>query len=111
MTNDITNSFRGMLDTLISYIPNIIAALLLLLLAWIIALVVKNIFTKVLKKAGAEKGMVKSRLASSEEDAGGKLDNIGKLLYFLVFILFLPPILTQLNMHPVAEPISNMMGK
>ncbi|WP_164217069.1 mechanosensitive ion channel [Virgibacillus sp. YIM 98842] len=111
MGNDLTNSFQGMLDTLISFIPNIIAALLLLLLAWIIALAVKNIFTKVLKKAGAEKGMVKSRLAVSEEDAGSKLDNIGKLLYFLVFILFLPPILTQLNMQPAADPISNMMGK
>jgi hypothetical protein len=111
MGNDITNSFRGMLDTLIAYIPNIIAALLLLLLAWIIALLVKNIFTKVLKKAGTDKGMVKARLAASEDDAGNKLDNIGKLLYFLVFILFLPPILTQLNMDNVASPISNMMGK
>src|SRR5690625_1765459 len=111
MGNHITNSFRGMLDTLIAYIPNIIAALLLLLLAWIIALLVKNIFTKVLKKAGTDKGMVKARLAASEDDAGNKLDNIGKLLYFLVFILFLPPILSQLNMDQVASPISNMMGK
>ncbi|GAB3792558.1 mechanosensitive ion channel [Virgibacillus kimchii] len=111
MTNDITNSFRSMLDTMISFIPNIIAALLLLLLAWVIALIVKNLFTKVLKKAGADKGMVKSRLATSEEDAGNKLDSIGKILYFLVFILFLPPILTQLNMNNVADPISNMMGK
>lgn len=110
MGNDLTNSFRGMLDTLISYIPNIIAALLLLLLAWIIALVVKNIFTKLLKKVGAESGMVKARLANNEDDVGNKLDNIGKLLYFLVFILFLPPILSQLNMDQVAAPISNMMG-
>jgi hypothetical protein len=111
MGNDITNSFRSMLDTIIAYIPNIIAALLLLLLAWIIALVVKNIFTKVLKKVGTENGMVKARLANNEDDAGNKLDNIGKLLYFLVFILFLPPILSQLNMDQVAAPISNMMGK
>jgi hypothetical protein len=111
MTNDMTNSFQNMLDTLIAFIPNIIAALLLLLLAWIIAFTVKSIFTKVLKKAGADRGMVKYRLADSEEDAGNKLDRVGKLLYFLVFILFLPPILTQLNMDDVAAPISNMMEK
>lgn len=111
MGNDITNSFRGMLDTLIAYIPNIIAALLLLLLAWVIALLVKNIFTKVLKKVGAKNGMVRARLAKNEDDAGNKLDNTGKLLYFLVFILFLPPILSQLNMDQAAAPISNMMGK
>lgn len=109
--NNVGDSFRGMLDTMISYIPNIIGALLLLLLAWIIAMIVKGIFTKGLQKAGADRAMVKGHMARDKQDADNKLSSIGRILYFLVFLLFVPPILDQLNMQNVAAPISNMMDR
>ncbi|AIY06482.1 membrane protein [Planococcus sp. PAMC 21323] len=109
--NDIGNSFRGVGNTIIDYIPNVLGALLLLLVAWIVATVVRAIFTKGLKKAGADRAMVKGHMAKTKEDADNILDSIGKILYYLIFILFIPSVLQALDMNNVAQPISNMMDK
>lgn len=109
--NEVGNSFRGVGNTIIDYIPNVLGALLLLLIAWVVATIVRAIFTKGLKKAGADKAMVRGHMAKTKEDADSKLDSIGKILYYLIFILFIPSVLQTLNMNEVARPISNMMDK
>ncbi len=109
--NDIGNSFRGVGNTVIDYIPNVLGALLLLLVAWIVATIVKAIFTKGLKKAGADRAMVRGHMAKTKESADSMLDSIGKILYYLIFILFIPSVLQALDMNNVAQPISNMMDK
>ncbi|WP_142827015.1 mechanosensitive ion channel [Planococcus soli] len=109
--NDVGNSFRGAGNTIIDYIPNVLGALLLLLIAWVVATIVRAIFTKGLKKAGVDKAMVRGHMAKTKEDADSKLDSIGKILYYLIFILFIPSVLQTLNMNNVAQPISNMMDK
>lgn len=111
MNNDIGNSFRNVGNTIIDYIPNVLGALLLLLVAWIVATIVKAIFTKGLKKAGADRAMVKGHMAKTKENADDILDSIGKILYYLIFILFIPSVLQALDMNNVAQPISNMMDK
>lgn len=111
MNNDVTLAFRDMWYSVVNFIPNILGALLLLLVAWIVATLVRLLFQKVLKKAGADRGMVKAHMAKTVEDADNKLDAIGKIFYYLIFILFLPSVFEQLNMGAVARPISNMMDK
>lgn len=109
--NQFTGAFRDMGTTIVNFIPNVIGAILLLLVAWLVATIVRAIFTKGLKKAGAPRAMVKGHMAKTQEDADSKLDSIGKIFYYLVFILFLPSVFDQLNMRAVAAPISNMMDK
>lgn len=109
--NDIGNSFKSVGYTIIDYIPNVLGALLLLLIAWIVATIVRAIFTKGLKKAGADRAMVKGHMAKTKESADSMLDSIGKILYYLIFILFIPSVLQALDMNNVAQPISNMMDK
>ncbi|TMW72068.1 hypothetical protein FGB90_07555 [Alteribacter natronophilus] len=107
--NDAANSLQSALNSLIEAIPNVIVALLLLLLAFIVAAVVKNVIVKGFTKLGAHRGLVKARVASSEEQGKSILKSIGSILYFLIFILFLPSILDALNMESVAQPITNMV--
>ncbi|TVP81749.1 MAG: hypothetical protein EA344_12670 [Alkalicoccus sp.] len=107
--NDLGNQFQEMLGDLIGGLANIVIALLLLLLAWVIALAVKNIISKGLKKAGAHRGMAKTKLVKDEEQGASILSSIAKVAYFLVFLLFLPAILDALNMEAVSGPIMNMM--
>lgn len=109
--NQLTGAFRDMWYTVVNYIPNVLGAILLLIVAWLVATIVKAIFTKGLKKVGALRAMVKGHMAHNLEDANNKLNSIGKIFYYLVFILFLPSVLDQLNMDVVAAPISNMMDK
>lgn len=109
--NDLSSSFQSMLNDLIQAIPSVIAALLLLLLAWIVAVVAKNIVQKLFVKMGLHKGLSKTPVVRDESHGKSILNSAGKIVYFLVFILFLPAILDALNMNSVSEPISNMMDK
>ncbi|WP_339148948.1 MULTISPECIES: mechanosensitive ion channel [unclassified Sutcliffiella] len=109
--NDANYSFQNALNSLIEAIPNVIVALLLLLLAWIVATVVKAIVVKLFVKVGLTKAMAKSRMVKSEAQGKSVLHSIGKVIYFLVFILFLPSILDALNMRSVSQPITDMVQK
>ncbi|WNS78535.1 mechanosensitive ion channel [Domibacillus sp. DTU_2020_1001157_1_SI_ALB_TIR_016] len=110
-TDQLTAAFRDMWYTIVNYLPNVLGALLLLVVAWLVATIVRAIFTKGLKKVGVPRAMVKGHMAQNAVDADSKLNSIGKIFYYLVFILFLPSVLDQLNMNAVAAPISNMMDK
>jgi hypothetical protein len=105
------HSFQSAISSLIEAIPNIIIALLLLLLAWIVATVVKGIIVKLSKKAGLHRTMARSKLVKSEEQGKKIIDSLGKVVYFLVFILFLPSIFDALNMRSVSQPITDMVQK
>lgn len=111
MFNDAKNSFDMMFTDLVNGIPNVIKALLILLVAWAVAVLAKAIIQKLLVKVGVAKGLTRTPLFETEEDAETMLDHIGKLVYFLVFILFLPAVFSALNMTAVSGPIENMMGQ
>lgn len=111
MFDEVGYSMENMFNSLIAELPNVIKALLLLLLAWVIATIAKNIFQKLLVKVGAARGLSRTPVAKTEEDGETILENIGKLLYFLVFVLFLPSVFGALNMTEVSTPISNMMSQ
>lgn len=109
--SNIENSFQSMLNNLIQAIPNIIYALLLLLLAWVIAKAVKMLITKGFVKMGFHKALSKAPIIQNKEQGEEILSIIGKVVYYLIFILFLPPILDALGMRSVSQPISNMMDQ
>lgn len=109
--SDLNNSLNNMLDQMIQAIPNIIYALLLLLLAWIIAITVRAIITKGLTKLGLHTAMSKLPIIRSPEQGKDILNTIGTIVYYLIFILFIPAILDVLGMESVSQPVTNMMDK
>lgn len=44
--NKVLSSLMGVVDSIISFLPNIIGALIFLLIAWIIAVIVKKVIVK-----------------------------------------------------------------
>jgi len=108
----ITDQFTSMFGSIIAFIPNLISAILFLLLAWIIAIIVKNIIVKGLNAVGFDKWLEKKGVSSkedAEQESEGLVATLGKLAYFLVFLLFLPPVFDALNMQSVSNPIREMM--
>lgn len=111
MIDDLSYSVNEMLNSLILEIPNVLKALLLLVLAWIVAIAVRAIFQKAFVKMGVSRALSKTPLVQDEAEGERILDNVGKIIYFLVFILFLPAVFDALNMTEVSAPISNMMSQ
>ncbi|PTI79632.1 hypothetical protein BU064_04715 [Staphylococcus succinus] len=109
--NKILDSLMSVLDKIISFVPNIIGALIFLLIAWIIAVIVKKIIVKGLGALGFESWLQKKGLVdadSGKSESAGIIQTFGKLAYFLVFLLFLPSVFDTLNMQSVSKPIKGM---
>lgn len=99
--NEILITFFG------SGIWAIIKAVLLLLLAFITAAVVKSLVVKLLTRTKL------NALLSQTDSAGGRersVDFIGKLTHLLVFLLFVPGIFESLGMREVSSPILNLLN-
>ncbi|QQK74635.1 mechanosensitive ion channel [Salicibibacter cibarius] len=110
------NEMENMLSQLLQAVPNIITALLLLLLAWVIAKIVKGIISAVIRKIKLPDFKEQESSNGSRSERNENKDSreqlavsAGSIGYYLVFILFVPSILDALNMTSVAQPISNMM--
>lgn len=106
---DLGNQFTIIGNNIISGIPNVLMALLLLLLAWFVASIVKKIVIKGGKAAKVPSLFQKSKIAATPEAGVEILELLGKLAFFLVFLFMVPSIFDALGMRAVSQPISNMV--
>ena len=88
---------------------NPLVAILLLVVAFIAAGIAKKLVVKLLKAVKAEKLL--NKLGADEKVADSAITFVGKLVYFVVFLLFLPSALNRLGMSSVSAPITNLVDK
>lgn len=94
-----------------SGIWSVISAVLILVIAFVVAGIVKSLVLKLLGKGKIDQFL--GKLDSSEGDAGkagSTKQFIGKLVYLLVFLLFVPGIFSALGMREVSSPITNLLN-
>lgn len=85
----------------------VIKAVLILLLAFITAAIVKSLVVKLFTKT-----KLNTLLGKTDNGTGGKEKTvafIGKLVHLLVFLLFVPGIFESLGMREVSSPILNLL--
>ncbi len=93
---------------LVSRIPDILMAIILLIVAFFVAKFAKKLVVKLLKAVKAENFL--SKLGVKDTVTNSSIEFIGKLVYFVVFLLFLPAVLDMLDMRSVSSPITNMVS-
>lgn len=96
-------------DNLVSGLPDVVVALLVLVLALFTAWVAKVLVLKVLKLVGLERGLAKAGI--DEKNIKQAMRFVGKLVRLVVFALFLPGIFQKLGLDNIATPIVSMMNK
>ncbi len=104
------NWFRNVMYSSGAYAMKILGAVLLLVVAWVVASIVKKLIVKLLMKTNMDKHLAKGTQPYSLEKGEERVNSIGKIVYLLVFILFLPSIFDRLDMQSVSHPIANMMN-
>ena len=94
------------LQQFLAAIPPIVKALLLLVLAFIVAAIAKSLVTKLIQKT-----KLNDLLAKADGERPGSASGfIGKLVYLIVFLLFVPGIFGALGVESIANPISQMLN-
>lgn len=105
----ITGPLNQLLTAVTAYIPRVIGAALLLLIAWIIASILRFLIVRVLK--AAELGDRLGSLAGVEEEDRSRLAKaLGDVVYWLVFLLFLPAVLGALAVEGLLIPVEGMVN-
>lgn len=90
-------------------ITNPLVAVLLLVVAFIAANIAKKLIVKLLNAINAEKLL--GKLGAKEAVAKSVVTFISKLVYFVVFLLFLPSVLDRLGMDSVSAPITSLVNR
>ncbi len=99
-----------MLSSITGAIPNVLKATLILLLAWAVASLLRILFKKAAAMFQFERLLVKWKMTNKQADAVRKVDSIGKALFYIVFLLFLPGVLDALQLEGVSEPFANTLS-
>lgn len=106
----ITEPLNHLLTTIMVFVPRLLGAALLLLIAWILASLLKRVVFQVLSSAGVDEKL------GQEADMEGKKQiplsqTMANVVYWLVFLLFLPAILDSLALQGLLGPIQDMVDK
>lgn len=96
-------------NSLTSMLPSLISGLLLILVAWIVASLVKKAVVKGLDALNFDTKLNQWGAVKTNEQGSNMIQTFGQTLYYLVWIVFLPGIFETFNLHSVAEPIQNMI--
>lgn len=97
----------NLLSSILGGVGSIIAAALILLVAFIVASIVKSLVLKLIDKTKLRNVLAK---VDTEDKPGGAREFIGKLVYLLVFLLFVPGIFSALGLGGVMAPINNILN-
>ncbi len=102
------------MDQIMHFFSNIWAIgfvrfIVFILLAFICAAIAKTLVTKLLKLVKLDK--LFDKWGINEGQLGTSMSLIGKLVYIIVFTLFLPSALSALGLHEVSDPISAVVSE
>lgn len=106
----VTEPLRGLLQQVMEYVPRLFSAAALLGVAWLIATGLKLVVTKTLAASNLEKRLHAG--ADDVEQPDHRLSQtIGEALYWFIFLLFLPGVLSALQLEGMVLPVQSMMNE
>jgi len=100
---------QGMINQILSFLPNIFAAGLILAVGWFVARIVQQIVSNLLAAIGADQLSKRVGLASvlGKQQLSGLL---GLVVYVLILIPVLIAALNALALEAITQPASNMLA-
>ncbi|GEK92194.1 mechanosensitive ion channel [Alkalibacterium kapii] len=107
--NNIANSFENALANFINFLPQLLMGILLILVAWIVATLVKKAIVKGLEATGMSSKLSKWGAADTDDQGNTMVTALGKVGYFLVWVLFLPGIFSTFGLESIGRPVTNMI--
>ena len=109
----VSGPLATLLGKVTSFLPQVIAAVILIGVAWLLATLVKLVVTRVLDSMGLDE-----RLGQQVREEGSSSDGqfsinqtIGNALYWFIFLLFLPSILSTLQLEGTLAPVQGLLNE
>ena len=96
----VSGPLQSLVDQVFEYAPRLAAGALLIVVAWVIAMILRKLATK---------GLAATKIDDKiSKEAGMRpvSESLGNVLYWLVILLFLPGILGALGLEGLLQPIA-----
>lgn len=103
--DQLSGPFALMMSQIMTYLPHLLAGLLLLLVAWLVAMIVRAVASRALRATQWDEKLV------AQAGMSPMSDNVGNILFWLVILMFLPAILGVMQMDGMLDPVRNMVGE
>jgi hypothetical protein len=104
--NILEESYRTLFDQIAAFIPNLLGALIILLVGWVIAKLIKTLIIKFLGIIRVDKVTEKAKVDKFLQDGGIKLSAIqiiGSLFYWLIILIVILAAFDTLGLYGAAE--------
>ena len=112
MQDSVWQPMVGLWSKVAQFLPNIAAAILLLVAGYLIAKVVGLVITKLLAKIGLDKLTERSGVADAVQSTGFEASAsgiIGKIVFWLIFLLFMIAAADSLGLPRVSDTINSFV--
>ncbi|MEO0377335.1 MAG: mechanosensitive ion channel, partial [Cyanobacteria bacterium P01_A01_bin.17] len=101
---------QSMVDQFLAFLPNIVGALVIGVVGWFLARIVRMIVTKFLAAAGADR--LGEQFGLSQATGGQRLSALaGTVVYVLILIPAIISALQRLNVRAISDPAVQMLGQ
>ena len=97
--------FEVMVKQVAAYLPRLVAGVLLVLVAWLVAVALRAIVNRVLDATGLDEKL------SANAGMQPMRKSVGNMLFWLVILLFVPGILNVFDLGGLLDPVRAMVGK
>ncbi|MBX3608956.1 MAG: mechanosensitive ion channel [Hydrogenophaga sp.] len=101
----VSGPFSAFTTQLFDYAPRLLAGLVLALVAWLVASVVRTVAQKLLDRTSLDEKL------SAHADMAPIGESLAGALFWLVVLLFLPAVLGALQMQGLLDPLRDMVAK
>jgi hypothetical protein len=107
----VSQPLNTFLEQITGFIPSLFSALILLALAWAIATVVKLVVSRSLRALGIDERLNQQVSDTPGESQISLSETLANVLYWFIFLLFLPLILDALGLREALAPVSNLVNQ
>jgi hypothetical protein len=98
------------LSSIIGFLPSLFSAVVLLFAAFLLATFLRMVITRVVGASSLSR-RVSENAEVSPKNRVSLGETIGNVVYWLVFLLFLPAILGALNLNGILAPVQGMVNE
>jgi hypothetical protein len=106
----VTEPLIGFVDQIFSYLPGILGAGILILIAWILATIARILLRGVFRALKLDERF--SQQADTDPETTPSIGGaLAEAVYWLIILIFVPPILDALGMEGLLGPIQTMMDE
>ncbi len=103
--DSVSNPLSALASTVMLYLPRLLLAGALALVAWVIATVARRLISRSLASSGLEKKLAET----NADNATPVSQTLGDVFFWLIILLFLPAIVAALQMQGLLSPLTNMV--